>query len=258
MPTTLIVLAHPDRRSFNGTWSDATEAAARAQGDRVLRSDLCQMGFDPVERAAHYAGWPDAVPFDPLKAQEAAAEASTTPADVAADVAKIRQADRIVLHFPLWWFAPPAILKGWFDRAFQHGALHDVDRRFDTGLLRGKRVLMCVTTGSRAEESAHNGKEGDVRLLLWPTAYTLRYLGFDVLEPVVVHGVHGYHRGDRKTELTKRLAATLAAQHSVIAGFDTHPLLTFNRDDDFDELGRLRPDRPSYSPFIRHADTAGD
>ncbi len=252
MPTTLIVLAHPDRRSFNGAWSDATEAAARAQGDTVLRSDLCQIGFDAVEQAAHYADWPEDTPFDPLKAQEGAAGSGTTPETVAAEIAKIRHADRIVLHFPLWWFAPPAILKGWFDRAFQHGALHDVDNRFDTGLFRGTRVLMCVTTGSQAEESAFNGKEGDVRLLLWPTAYTMRYLGFDVLEPVVVHGVHGYHRGDRKTELTQRLEATLQAQHEVIAGFDTHPLLPFNEDADFDDLGRLRSERPSYSPFIRH------
>lgn len=258
MPTTLIVLAHPDRRSFNGAWSDATEAAARAQGDTVLRSDLCQIGFDAVERAAHYADWPDGTAFDPLKAQEGAAEADKTPSDVAAEVDKIRQADRIVLHFPLWWFAPPAVLKGWFDRAFQHGALHDVDQRFDTGLFRGKRVLMCVTTGSQAEESAFNGKEGDVRLLLWPTAYTLRYLGFDVIEPIVVHGVHGYHKGDRKAELTTRLEETLSAQQSVIDGFDAHPLLAFNRDDDFDDMGQLHADRTSYTPFIRHADKSRD
>lgn len=258
MPTTLIVLAHPERRSFNGAWSDATEAAARAQGDTVLRSDLCQMGFDAVEKASHYTDWPDGTPFDTLKAQEAAATAATTPLDVAIEVEKIRQADRIVLHFPLWWFAPPAILKGWFDRTFQHGALHDVDKRFDTGLFQGKRVLMCVTTGSQADESAFNGKEGDVRLLLWPTAYTLRYLGFDVLEPVVVHGVHGYHRGDRKAELTTRLEATLKAQHSVIAGLDSHALLAFNRDEDFDDMGRLRADKPSYSPFIQHGDKSND
>ena len=70
---------------------------------------------------------------------------------------------------------------------------------------------MCVTTGSSAAESAHDGREGDVRLLLWPTAQTLRYLGFEVLEPVVVHGVHGYHRGDRARALGDRLSRALAA-----------------------------------------------
>jgi NAD(P)H dehydrogenase (quinone) len=252
MVTTLIALAHPERRSFNGAWSDATESAARAQGDTVLRSDLCQMRFDAVEQAGHYTDWSTETPFDPLKAQESAAETNTTPADVAAEVGKLRQADRLVLHFPMWWFSPPAILKGWFDRAFQHGALHDVDKRFDTGLFRGKAALMCVTTGSSAAESAHNGKEGDIGLLLWPTAYTLRYLGFDVLEPVVAHGVHGYHRGDRKTKLTTRLQTTLQAQDAVMADFDTRPRMRFNADADFDETGRLRTDRPSFGPFIRH------
>jgi NAD(P)H dehydrogenase (quinone) len=252
MTTTLIVLAHPERQSFNGAWSDATEAAARSQGDTVLRSDLCQMCFDPVERSDHYPDWPAETLFDPLKAQECAADTATSPQDVQAEVTKIRQADRLVLHFPLWWFSPPAILKGWFDRAFQHGALHDVDHRFDVGRCRVKSALLCVTTGSNANESAHNGKEGDVDLLLWPTAYTLRYLGFDVLEPVIVHGVHGYHRGDRQKALTDRLHNTLEAQATVMADFATRPRMRFNADTDFDDSGRLRGDRPSHSPFIRH------
>lgn len=96
MTTTLIVLAHPDKRSFNGAWAKATADACRALGHDVLWSDLYGMGFDPAEWAA----------------------------------------------------------------------LHDVDNRFDTGLLRGKKALLCVTTGSQAAESAHDGKEGDVRMLL--------------------------------------------------------------------------------------------
>ena len=249
MTTTLIVLAHPDRRSFNGAWAEATAASCAAQGHEVLWSDLYAMGFDPAERAALH-DWPADRPFDALKAQ---AE-TPLPRDVAAEIAKIERADRIVFHFPIWWFAPPAMLKGWCDRALAHGALHDVDNRFDTGRLRGKKTMLCVTTGSREEESAHNGKEGDVRMLLWPLAYTLRYLGLDVLEPVTVHGVHGYHRGDRETALQARLAQVLASQPALIAGFDDHPLIRFNADDDFDATGQLRADRPSHTLFIRHKD----
>lgn len=247
MTTTLIVLAHPDRRSFNGAWADATAAACDAQGEQVLWSDLYGMGFDPAERATLH-DWPADTPFDALKAQEQTA----LPADIATEIAKIRQADRIVFHFPMWWFAPPAMLKGWCDRALAHGTLHDVDNRFDTGLLRGKEALFCVTTGSQAAESAHNGKEGDVNMLLWPLAYTLRYLGMDVLEPVTVHGVHGYHRGDREAALRARLAQVLADQPAMIADFDNRPLIPFNADDDFGADGRLKPDRPSHSAFIRH------
>lgn len=252
MNTTLIVLAHPNRASFNGAWADATGAACRAAGHTVLWSDLCGDGFDPVESPRHYTGGEDKLGFDPLRAQERAFDTARLPGDIETEIDKIRRADRIVFHFPLWWFAPPAILKGWFDRVLAHGALHDVDRRFDSGLCRGKRALMCVTTGATAAETAPDGKEGDFTLLLWPTAYTLRYLGFEVLMPLGVHGVHGYHQGAARVALQTRLAAVLDAQGDRIAGFDDLPLMRFNPDSDFDDEGRLRPDRPSHSPFIRH------
>jgi NAD(P)H dehydrogenase (quinone) len=251
--TTLIVLAHPERRSFNGAWADATATACRDLGHRVLWSDLGAMGFDPAEGPSHYPGHPKGARFDPLKAQAAAADADALPAEVQGEIDKIRAADRVVLHFPMWWFAPPAVLKGWFDRALAHGALHDVDARFDTGQCRGKKALFCVTHGSDAHESAWNGKEGDIRLLLWPAAYTLRYLGFDVLEPVTAHGVHGYQKGAQRAALESRLQALLADQPRLMRGFDRHPLLPFNADSDFDADGRLKPEAESYTPFIRHA-----
>ena len=219
----------------------------------MLRSELA--AFDPVERAGHYAE--PGAPFDVLKAQEAASAANGLPADVAAEVAKLEAADRVIFHFPLWWFAPPAMLKGWFERALVHGRTHDVDNRFDTGRYQGRKALFCVTTGAKASESGPDGKEGDTRLHLWPAAYTLRYLGFDVLEPVLVHGVHGYHRGARKLELEARLRRVLAGQAAVIAGFDDLPVMRFNADADFDAEGRLRADRESFSAFISHPDGDG-
>jgi NAD(P)H dehydrogenase (quinone) len=250
MPTTLIVLAHPDRRSFNGAWADASAKAAAEMGDQVLWSDLYGLGFHPAEAAARFDDWGDG-PFDPLKAQEQAADAGALPRDVAEEVAKIRAADRIIFHFPMWWFAPPAILKGWFDRALVHGALHRVDARFDAGLCRGKSALFCVTTGAKASEAAYNGKEGDARLLLWPAAYTLRYLGFTVLEPLFAHGVHGYFKDAAKGALETRLAYVLAGQRALLSAWQERPEMPFNADTDFDAEGRLRPDRPSHTPFIR-------
>ena len=246
----MIVLAHPERRSFNGAWAEATAEASIALHHDVLWSDLCAMAFDPVESALHYRDRPED-PFDPLRAQEQASRTGALPDDVAREVAKLRQADRVIVHFPLWWFGPPAVLKGWIDRVFAHGAMHDVDHRFDRGLCRGKKVLFCVSTGSSAEESAFNGKEGDVTMLLWPLTYAFRYLGFTVLVPEVVHGVHSYHRGARQAALQDRLRAVLKSHKTRMAEFDARPALRFNPDDDFDADGRLKPGRPSHTPFIR-------
>ena len=242
MPRRFVLWAHPERTSFTAQWAAASCAAA---GEDVLVSDLYGMGFDPAERGALYPDPPER--FDPLKAQAA----GPLPEVVEAEIAKLRAAEQIVLHFPLWWFAPPAMIKGWCERVLAHGATHDTSRRFDRGDFRGRRVLFCVTTGSSAAESGPDGREGDTRLLLWPLAMTFRYLGFDVAEPLLVHGVHGYHRAERKTALEARLAAVLDDQAGVIAGLESRALVPFNADGDFDGEGRLRIGAPSVTPFIR-------
>ncbi len=251
MPTALILHAHPEAASFTAAWAGASVAAAEAAGYRVLRSDLYAQGFDPAEGPRHYPVPPR--PFDPLKAQESAAP---LPPDALAEMEKVRAADLIVLHFPLWWFAPPAMIKGWTERALIHGHLHRTDARFDTGLMRGKRVLFCVTTGADAAQTGPDGKEADTRLLLWPLAYTFRYCGATVLEPALLHGVHGYAKGPDKPALEARLAAALAEQKALIAGIARRPAWPFNSDADFDRPGRLRPEAPSHSPFITHGPAA--
>lgn len=251
MVKTLIVLAHPDKASFNGQWAETSRAASTALGHDVELSDLVTMGFDPVERADHYQ-LPDMDPFDVLRAQEAAAAAKSLPNDVVAEIAKIEAADRIIFHFPMWWFGPPAILKGWFDRVLANGAMHNTDERFDTGRCRHKTALFCVTTGSSAVQSAPDGKEGNAQMLLWPLSQALRYLGFSVLRPIMVSGVHSYHKDVAADALAQRLSKTLADQPKIIADYDNLPRLHFNTDGDFTKEGRLKPDAPSHSDFIRH------
>lgn len=247
MTTTLIILAHPEPQSFNGAWAQASRQAAIDAGHQVLFSDLTAMGFDAVERASHY---PASDKFDPLKAQELAVDAP--PADVAGEIEKLEMADLIVFHFPIWWFAPPAVLKGWFDRVLLHGRVHTIEERFGNGKFRGKHALFCVTAGATAEECGPDGKEGDIHLQLWPSAQTLNYLGFTILKPMIEFGVHGYHQGRDKNVLEARLSQTLARQSSVISSFHKREVWPFNLDTDFDATGRLKPKAPSHSAFIRH------
>jgi len=248
LTSTLVVVVHPNPQSFTASWAHASIKAAREMGP-VMISDLYAQGFDPAERPDHYGR--AALSFDPLKAQEAAGD-DQLPEDVAEEIEKLSRADQIIFHVPMWWFAPPAMLKGWFDRVLVHGALHDVENRFDKGRLRGKRALFCVNTGASEPESGPSGREGDARLLLWPAAMTLHYLGITVLEPMIVSGVHGYYEEAEKVALEQRLAAVLEDQCDVVAGMATRPALPFNADSDFDADGRLKPDAPEFWPFTRH------
>jgi NAD(P)H dehydrogenase (quinone) len=250
--TSLIVLVHPDAQSFNAQWAEESRKACTALGHDVLFSDLAAMKFDAIEKREHYDFLAENEKFDVLKTQEEAANRDALPHDVADEIQKLRAADNVIFHFPLWWFAPPALLKGWFERVLAHEATHNVKNRFDNGQFKGKRALFCVTTGSSAHESAFNGKEGDANMLLWPAAYTLRYLGFSVLKHEIIHGVHGYHRDQRKIDLEQRLKEKLAQHKELLAALPARPELQFNADGDFDKQGKLSPNAPSYSPFIRH------
>ena len=249
-PRCLIVVAHPSPGSFTAGWAQASRAAAAAIGE-VRFADLYADGFDPAERPDRYG----AAEPDVMRAQDAAVRDGRLPPDIAGHIDNLLWADRVIFHFPLWWFAPPAMLKGWCDRVLLHGALHDSERRFDNGLCRGKRALFCVTTGSRASESGPGGKEGDARLLLWPLAYTLRYCGFDICAPKLVHGVHGFHSGIGRESLERRLADVLTAQAPRVAGLGTRRLWRFNADGDFDVDGRLRGEAPVLWPFIEPSGT---
>ena len=246
----LIVLAHPEPRSFNAQWARATASAAEAAGHDVIWSDLYGMGFDPVEAAKHYQA-DKAARFDVLEWQDEAARRERLPGDVASEIDKIWTAATVIFHFPLWWFGPPAILKGWFDRVLVHNALHTSTRRFDSGLCAGKRSLFCVTTGSSAAESSPYGREGNVNLLLWPLAFSLRYLGFTILEPKTIHGVHGFKTRAELDALTRELDDCLAEQSALIAGLDNRATWKFNHDHAFGPDGRLNPGEPCYWPFIK-------
>ena len=245
MANSLIILAHPGSTSFCASWAQASLSGAKAAGNVVRFRDLYAIGFDPAERGEFYGV--DG-PFDPLKAQESL----PLPPDVVELVEDVEWADHLVFHFPIWWFGPPAVLKGWFDRVLVHGRLHDVDHRFDTGRCLGKRALFSVSTGATATECGPDGKEGNARLLLWPAAYALRYCGIDICEPVLAHGVHGYLEGARRTELESRLRKVIAEQATVMATLDNRTLWPFNADNDFGTDGRLLPDAPVHWPFVSH------
>ncbi len=64
---------------------------------------------------------------------------------MAAETRKTKSAQRIINHFPLRWFGPPAVLKGWLDRCFEHGELHTSTQRFDAGSCIGKKAIFCVS-----------------------------------------------------------------------------------------------------------------
>ena len=247
-----IVFAHPEPTSFNGHLAHITQKSLSSLAENPTLSDLYGEGFDPCEGPKHYSNRVDEQSFHPQTEQRNSAESGTIPMDVSREIDRIIECDILIVHFPLWWFGPPAILKGWMDRVFVYGRMYRSTMRYDTGICAGKRMMACVTTGSSKENCSFNGREGNTRLHLWPILYPFRYLGFDVLEPEIFHGVGSTAFMEGHEQGLSTLDAYSAQWNSVLSSLSDRPIVHFNRDSDFDEDKRLLPGAPSHSPFIQH------
>src|SRR3546814_15609657 len=115
-------------------------------------------------------------------------ENGTISGDIKAEQAKLARAELLILQFPIWWFSPPAILKGWFDRVFARGFAYHTGRKYDTGMFKGKFAMVAATTGTSEDTYAPDGIDGSILSVLWPVHNSLlRYSGFDVLPPFVAY-----------------------------------------------------------------------
>ncbi len=247
-----VVLAHPEKASFNGQLANLSRLALEASGWRVTVSDLYAMDFDPREGPRHYAGRKNPEVFHVQTEQRHGAEHCGLPAEVDAEIERLLQSELLVVHFPLWWFGMPAILKGWMDRVFVYGRMYRSAVRYDRGVCTGKRVIACITTGASADSCAFNGREGDTQLHLWPILFPFRYLGFDVLEPEVLHGVGGVAFIEENEAGLNTLEIYRNRWTETLTTLDSRPAIEYNRDTDFDDSKRLIADAPEFSPFIRH------
>lgn len=184
----LLVFAHPEPRSFCGALRDATAATLTGAGHRVEHSDLYSMRFKAVADRDDFAGVDPAF-FKYQAEQRRAHDAGDFSADIAAEQRKLARADLVVLHFPLWWFGMPAILKGWFDRVLAVGFAYGGGRWFDDGMFRGKRALIAMTTGGKPDRFCEDGLFGPIDTILHPLRVgTLNFCGFDTLEPFIAWG----------------------------------------------------------------------
>ncbi len=225
---THIVHAHPEPASYNSALTRTAESTLRQRGDTVTVSDLYGAGFDPVERAEHYANRAGTEPFAPLAEQRHASTTGALPDDVVAEIAALERADLVILQFPLWWHGPPAILKGWMDRVFVSGGLYTSRMRYDAGYFRGRRALVSVTTGAPQAAFGPGSRGGDFDTMLWPVQYSMHYMGFSVLPPFISYGVqgHGYSYED-ESSLHDRLSSNLSDWQMRLASLESDEALRF-------------------------------
>ena len=130
----LVVVGHPAPASFNHAIAGTIASTWRACGCDVSFRDLQAEGFPPL-----------------LTPEEARGGASVDPL-VLAHIAQLRECDLLAVVHPNCWGAPPAIVKGWIDRAFAQNAAFTFAKGDDhgdvaIGLLKAKAALV-INTGN--------------------------------------------------------------------------------------------------------------
>lgn len=183
----LIVYAHQEPRSFNGSLKKVAVDELSKQGCTVTVSDLYAMDFEPRATRRDITGTlcnPEFFNYG-VEAYEACKTRSLT-SDIIDEQKKVLEADLVIFQFPLYWFSVPAILKGWMDRVLCQGFAFDIPGFYDSGFLKNKLALLSFTTGGTAEMYTKNGVSGDFRYFLWPLQHgALHFCGFKVLAPQI-------------------------------------------------------------------------
>lgn len=98
----LVVYCHPRPDSFTAAVRDVVLDRLNAAGAEVRLIDLYARGFPPALTRAEHAGYLDC---------------PKNRAPVAEDCDALHWADALIFVYPTWWYGPPAMLKGWLDRA---------------------------------------------------------------------------------------------------------------------------------------------
>ncbi len=160
----LAVYAHPSPKSFNRNILDAVLDEARIKGHEVSVLDLYALKFNPVLSDA------DMEEFNRGK----------TPKEIQKMQDEVSAANVVVYIHPLWWFAMPAILKGWIDRVFSYGFAYGHDSKGVKPLLAGKKAIIINTAGG-AEGPSYDatGFKNAITKLNDQAIYA--FVGFDII-----------------------------------------------------------------------------
>lgn len=129
----IVILAHPDPKSFNAAIANTYCDAVHQYGQRTVLRDLYRMNFNPVLAITEMPGKPGfhAAP------------------DVQAEIETLQGSDAFVFISPIWFGMPPAMMKGYVDRVIGTGVnAQQIEGRNAQGVLSHGHLLNITTSGT--------------------------------------------------------------------------------------------------------------
>lgn len=164
-----LILAHPDKNSFNGRLADDYEQEALKRGYTIRRQNLGDLHFDPVL----WKGYAQIQELEPdlKQAQE-----------------NILWCERLVIIYPVWWGSVPALFKGFLDRALLPGfgfRYHQKGPFWDK-LLKGRSALIITTSDAPAVWLWWQYRNSDINTI---KQAVLKFCGFKPVRSIRIGGM---------------------------------------------------------------------
>lgn len=221
----LLVSAHDDNSSFVAALQYSALSVLERAGHSVAVTNLYAQSFNPVAGKVDFKTSSVQHANYMFEQQRSINTGSGFSPDIESEMDKIKNAELIIFHFPLWWSSVPAIVKGWIDRVFAMGFAWDASHKFAEGLLRGKKVLIAVAAGDPESFYSPDGMhKASVEQHLYPLIHgTFAYCGLDVLKPFVAHNL----TAASQEELEQRLAD----YRDMLSRMETNPEYTYKHAD---------------------------
>ena len=126
-----VLLGHPDKETLSGELANVYEQEATKAGHEVRRSNIGDLQFDPIL----HKGYKEIQAFEP---------------DIVTVQDNISWCEHLVIVYPNWWGGMPAILKGFWDRAYMPRfafRMHKNKFGWDK-LLKGRTARVIILCGN--------------------------------------------------------------------------------------------------------------
>ena len=136
MKKIVVINGHPHQDSFNTAITQSYISFAKEAGVEVRYIAIRDLNFNPN---LEY-GYSKRMELEP---------------DLLQALDDIRWSDHQVWIHPIWWLSMPAILKGFFDRAFLPSIAFKINGE-DKGLLSGKTARIINTAGDLSQSQYEN------------------------------------------------------------------------------------------------------
>src|SRR5258708_21403381 len=179
------LVVHDDRES-RSVWSAIFRETVQTLtdlGHDVVTSNLYADGFDPVSDRRNFTSTDDATYLKQQREERHATEVNGFAPELEREIRKLESCDLLIFSFPIWWFAMPAILKGWVDRAFPMRRIYGDGKLYENGLGKAhKRAMILMTVGGGPDAYGGYGvKTSPYRI--FPPPPPARFLVYWFLSP---------------------------------------------------------------------------